>query len=398
MDTATLTPVSTAPASAPAAPESTAEVQVPLKPQSLTEKAASALKDFRASVKPDAGKPKTALEDVPAAKPGETTEEVSGTEPEAKVETPSTQPVLSENLEEISFNGQTVPLIEALENGGLQFEVYANEKLHPVDGLPKLLDLASIGIAAAEKNRIAKEAVAKADQTVQEVKASVDKQVQEGVWNQLNTLLANAKNGVNGDGKPFKDAGAQKRAVELLEGMKTASGNGNEAPKSLSAADIESLVQKKLEERLTAERKQTEDRTRVNQVLETAKSTLVEATKGDHAYFVKTDGKLNGTLFDSYRRSLTTESDAAWVQAGKPTDPKALKDIVAKVRAKLLPDFQVSNPSATVTEPKKAPLTPQSTGAGLLPKKAEGEQPFKGMTYAESIQERKRLLGLGKKR
>ena len=399
MDSATLTPVSTDTTPAQGSPESTAEVKASVKPATLPEKAAEALRRLRAGVKQEAGKPVTKPEDAPAEQPVESTEEVQGQEGQEGTqegETEGQEPILTDNLEEITYKGKKVPLIEALEDGKLQFEVYAQEKFHEVDGLPKLLDLASIGIAAAEKNRIAKEAVAKADQTIRDVEAGVERKIQEGVNQQLNQLLENAKRGINGNGQPFKDAKAQQGAVALLEKMQ--SGNGVTAPQTLSTEDIDKLVQKRLEEKLSDERKRSEDKSRENQVLQTAKSVLVDATKADAAYFTKTDGKLNIKLFDSYRKTLTAESDSAWVKAGKPTDPQSLKDIVAKVRTEILPDFQISNPKATATKKTNVPSIPQSTGAGVLPKTKEGENPLKGMTYAESIAYLKKVKGFGNKK
>src|SRR5258708_9570748 len=328
-ETATLPPPSSATPPAQVSPDSTVKVQEQVTPQSLTDKANAALAELRSKKgKPEAVKTATGPEDAP----GEPTPgEVEGQEQNQEGdETPKgeseAQPVLNEALETISVNGKEVPLVEALDK--MTFEVYSDGELHPMD-FSKLLDMASFGVHSAEKTRLAKDAVVKAQDIIREVEQSAEKSVSERVEAVLNDLLTKALNGTNGNGKPFVNDVAQKRAVELARGMKD-SLPGNQAQKPLTMEDVEELVQKRTQKILEDQnQKQTEAAT-INQLVQESRAALVEISKGDPAYFTKGDGKLNTAVLTAFRKEVAAVSNAEWHRQGSPKDSTVINDIIAK--------------------------------------------------------------------
>ena len=117
-------------AKAPAteAPQSTQE-----KPLSMQEKVDKALKEFREKNAPPESKPVT---------------EEQATEPTEEKPTEEVPPV-TEPLEVISHNGKDVKITDVLEDA--QFEVFANGEMKEVEGIHKLMDMASIGFMATKK-------------------------------------------------------------------------------------------------------------------------------------------------------------------------------------------------------------------------------------------------------
>lgn len=383
MQDATLTATSTAPPPATGVPDSAPEVQnqaptaetKPSKPLSLEDRVKVAKEEFRSK-----GKEGVKTGDAPV-EPVE--ENVEG---EAEV-----QELSSEPLETISYKGKDAPISDVLDEA--TFEVFSQDKMHPVEGIKKLMDFAAMGIAAAEKNRVAKEAVVKAQDVIREVEAGVAKSVES----QLNELLNNALRGTNANGQPFQNESAQKRAVELATQMKNEFDNGRgekpQAQRSFTEEDVANLVQKKLDEH---SRKSSEESTRKD-IVQGSQKAIMDLTKADPAFFVKPDGKMNTKLYDSYRSSLMNESNQAWLDAGSPMDVDSIKNIIAKTRAELLPEFKISNGTAETKQAVRSPIVKPSSGAGIVPGSADGKAP-KFRTPGELIAYKKQQLGLGKKR
>lgn len=395
MTEATLTPPSTATPPAQGSPDTGAKVQEQAKPQTLTQRADAALADLR-SQKQETAKAAPLPEGAPAETATETGEDTGKTEEvKAPEEEANAAPVLNEDLETITVGGKEVPLVDALEN--MTFEVFADGEYHPKD-FNSLLDAASYGIHSAERNRQAKLAVMELDGILRQERDAIEKTAQQRVTAVLDDLLQKALNGVNGNGKPFANADAQKRAVELARTMK-AELPGDQAQRPLTQADVEKLVQERTQKILEEQSRKQAESSNLNQVAQEARNALMEMSKGDIPFFTKPDGKLNTAVLTAFRKEVANVSNAEWTKAGSPKDSSVIKDIIAKTRSRLLPEFSISQPKAAEGAAKKAaPILKPSSGGGVAPATGMGEKPKHFANMGEAIAWKKRELGLATKK
>ncbi|HET9870479.1 MAG TPA: hypothetical protein VFR02_08290 [bacterium] len=381
----------------PAQPEGTAPSPARTGPLSLGDKARAAADAAKKA--PEPAKPKgESAPPAPAqdAPPEGAQEDESNATPEGEVD-------------KVTWNGKEASLQDILEDG--TFEIFANGKTHSVEGFQKLADLASMGLDSANRNRLAKEGLVKAQDIVRELEGERDKavkalkdvdgQVDSKVNAILDVLYKNVSKGFNADGTRFETNEDQQKALAQVRAMKTAFAGTPENPGPVSAADIEKMVQERLDKRFAEEsgkQDQARQEAENNRLISDVGQRLTEATKSDGAYFTKPDGKLNSTLFSTYKRELISRCQEEWNAQGQPRDLESISQVIREVRSLLIEDLKISDPGRK-PEPKPAPpvLKPAS-GAGTPRSDKESRPHFRSPAEAMRYyadQAKKRLASGG---
>jgi hypothetical protein len=336
------------------APQGTPEVQ----PQkvanlSLTDKINAKLEQARQKL--DA--PKT--ESVP-------TEEAKSEPVETKTE--ETAQESADPLEVVSFNGKEAPIAEVLKDA--EFEVFANGEFKKVDGIDKLMDMASIGFAATKKVEAAKTVIQKSQEVIREIEASVEQKAQEKANAILNKMLDDVTRGVNpATGKPFQNEAERKGAVDLTNALVDAKGkSATQTVQPLTKEDIQKLVEEAAEKKLQqAEKQKAEQRQQelAAQLAQTAENSLQKEITPLMQYFTGEDGKtLNSRLFNSFKNDVRAEADKLFKADGGKTDSKSVSTYIAKASKSVLQEYLPSLKTQKINESVKVPVT--STTSGLV--------------------------------
>lgn len=338
-----------------AAPEATPQTPnaSQSKPVSLEDKVQAKLKEAREKL----NKPETqpAQENKGETKPDET-----------QIETKPTEEV-GDGLEVVSYNGKDVPLAELLKDG--DFEVFANGEFKKVEGIEKLMDMASIGFAATKRVETAKQAVLKANEVVQEIERNSIQKANEIATNYLNGLLDKVTNGkVNpATGKAFQTEGERKGAVELANRLVAENANSAKSGQPMTRAEIERLVEVKAEEKLKAtqaDKAQQQRQMEMARITQTAENSLQKVTEPLMQYFTGEDGKtLNNRLFNSFRNEVKAEADKLFLAGDKKFNASAIEGYITKAAKSVLDEWKPSLKQAKSAEAVKAPVT--STNSGM---------------------------------
>ena len=322
-----------------------------------------------------------AFERAKANRVKQETKSPEGVKPVEGLKPESTQTGTAENKadETLSTNGDYIEALRIgdkdvpvsdLFNDKMEFEVFANGEYKPVNGA-KLLTMASIGFAATKTVENAKDVVRKADETIRETKAQYEQklgqEVNQGVANYLNDLLAKAQSGTNpGTGKPFATQAERTGAVALAQKMVDLNANGAESGKALTLEDIEKRWEAKLNEKLGQSEKQKAEIQRqevLAQISTNAESSLQKATEPLMQFFTEEDGKtVDQEQFNDFKDIIRRKADKLWEEAGKPLDPKKSQEFVIKAAEATLNKWK-SRFKTSEVKPKQPPVG--GTGAGL---------------------------------
>jgi len=275
------------------------------------------------------------------------------TAPKETVETPTETieqpPAVTEDLEVVSHNGKEVPINDVLNDA--KFEVFANGEYKSVDGIEKLMDMASIGFMATKKVETAKQAILKSQELVKEMESKVAEDSRKIATDYLSDLLDKVTNGgMNpATGQSFKSDKERQGAVELANRLVAENANGNKSQdKPLTAAEIKKLIEEEAqkssksrqEEKAELERKQA-----VATIVKNAESSLQKVTEPLMQYFTGQDGKtLNTRLFDSFKMQVKAEADKLFIAdtGANKTAPNKLHEFIQKASKTVLEDFKQS--------------------------------------------------------
>ena len=360
-------PVIEAPSSstAPLAPQPTPEVQSsqPKPPEGRSNKALSPIDAAFERAKANRVKPESKTTEG-AVKPPESAQA------DTKTESTDVAPeVNGDYIEAVKIGDQDVPISD-LFNDKMEFEVFANGEYKPVNGA-KLLTMASIGFAATKTVENAKDVVKQADATIREAKTQYEQklgqEVNQGVVEYLNNLLAKAQSGVNpGTGKPFGTQAERTGAVALAQKLVDLNANGAKSGEALTMDEIEKRVEAKLNEKLGQSEKQKAETQRqqvLAQISNVAESSLQKATEPLMQFFTGEDGKtVDQDSFNDFKDIIKKRADKLWEEAGKPLDPKKSQEFVTKA-AQVTLDKWKSKFKTQEVKPQQPPVG--GTGSGL---------------------------------
>lgn len=320
----------------------------PQKPLSQDERFAKAVKELELQKKEGVT--------TPEAQPG--TKEGEQPKPEEATEKTSEETTeVPEFVDKVTFNGKEAPIDEILSDA--KFEVFAKGEMREIEGLPKLLDMASMGYDSIENNKTAREAVTKAQDVIREIEAAtaeeVQKKVQEGVATTLDNLMASINQGVNpATGSAFTSQQQKVGAVELVNKLKTASSQTTPTEKPLTREEVSRMVDELSEKKLKTEISKRDEQRAVEAVINTATETLQKATDPLMQNFLLDDGKtLNTRLFKAFKADVQAEADQLWVESGKPMTTQKISEFVAKAAQSVLKEYKPS--LRKIETEKKAP-------------------------------------------
>lgn len=372
---------STATVSAPqVSPEATPQKPtVPQKPLNLNDRVNQSLQKAREKL--DAPKAESVPKEEVATEPTET-------------KTEETVPENTEALEVVSFNGQEAPISEVLKDA--DFEVFANGEFKKVEGIDKLMDMASIGFAATRKVEAAKTVIQKSQEVIREIEATAKANSQKIATDYLNNLLDQVTNGkVNpATGQPFKNEAERLGAVELANSLIKADANGaRPGNQPLTAEDIQKLVEEAADKKYKqteAQKAEQRNKELAVQLTRNAEDSLQKEITPLMQYFTGEDGKtLNTRLFNSFKKDVQAEADNLFNADGKKTDSKSIASYISRASKSILQEYLPSLKTQKVNESVRIPATSTTSGMPI-----DKGKPVKYKSREEAINAKvKAILG-----